>query len=241
WSVVQDHRNGHLLFAGTEFGLFVSVDGGGHWVKMAGGMPSIQVRDMAVQKRENDLVLGTFGRGVFVLDDYTPLREITPQALAEETRLFPLRDAYLFNMVTIAPAGTAGIGPLSGNWTAPNPPSGAVFTYNVAKAPGTGEKFVLTITDDAGRQIRRMDLEGEPGLRRVEWNLRADPAAGAGGRGGAPAAAAAAAFAQVAGRGGGAGQLVPAGRYTATLGRVVGETVSPVGEPQVFRVTQLAQ
>ena len=97
WSVIQDHVNGNLLFAGTEFGLFTSVDGGSHWVQLKGGMPTIQVRDMAVQKRENDLVLGTFGRGFYVLDDYSALREITPQTLAEEARLFPLRDAYLFS------------------------------------------------------------------------------------------------------------------------------------------------
>ena len=77
--MIQDHVNGNLLFAGTEFGLFTSVDGGASWVQLKGGMPTIQVRDMAVQKRENDLVLGTFGRGFYVLDDYSPLREITPQ------------------------------------------------------------------------------------------------------------------------------------------------------------------
>jgi hypothetical protein len=162
-----------------------SVDGGGHWVKLSGGMPSIQVRDLAVQKRENDLVLGTFGRGFFILDDYSPLREITPQALAEEARLFPLRDAYLFNNITIAPAGTAGAGPLSGNWTAPNPPFGAVFTYNLSKAPAGGEKYVVTIADDAGRQVRRLELDDEPGLKRVVWDLRQDPQQAAAGRGGA--------------------------------------------------------
>ena len=77
WSIVQDHVNGNLLFAGTEFGLFASVDGGQHWVQLKGGMPPAQVRDMTVQKRENDLVLATFGRGFYVLDDYSALRDIT--------------------------------------------------------------------------------------------------------------------------------------------------------------------
>ena len=107
------------------------------WVQLKGGMPTIQVRDMAVQKRENDLVLGTFGRGFYVLDDYSPLREISPQTLAEDARLFPLRDAYLFTPVGLAPAGTAGIGAMAGNWTTPNPPFGAVLTYNV-KQPLAG-------------------------------------------------------------------------------------------------------
>ena len=148
-------------------------------------MPPIQVRDMTMQRRENDLVLATFGRGFYILDDYSALREITPQALAEEARLFPLRDAYLFNPLGLSPAGSAGLGPLSGLWAAPNPPFGAVFTYNVKAALPADATLVLTITDDTGRQIRRMDVDKTAGLRRVAWNLRADPPAGApaGGRG----------------------------------------------------------
>ena len=139
-------------------------------------MPTIQVRDMAVQKRENDLVLGTFGRGFYVLDDYSPLREITPQTLAEDARLFPLRDAYLFNPIGLAPAGTAGIGAMAGNWTSPNPPFGAVLTYNVKQALPDDAKLVMTITDDSGRQVRRFEVDKQPGLRRVAWNLRSEPA-----------------------------------------------------------------
>ena len=108
YSIIQDHLNGDLLFAGTEFGLFVTVDGGKNWVQLKGGMPSIQVRDMTVQRRENDLVLATFGRGFYILDDYSALRELTPQALAEEARLFPLRDAYSFSQTGMAPAGSGG-------------------------------------------------------------------------------------------------------------------------------------
>ncbi len=89
YSIIQDHLNADLLFAGTEFGLFVTVDGGKNWVQLKGGMPSIQVRDMTVQRRENDLVLATFGRGFYILDDYSALRELTPQALAEERQALP--------------------------------------------------------------------------------------------------------------------------------------------------------
>ena len=128
WSIIQDHLNGNLLFAGTEFGLFISLDGGGEWVRMRGGMPTIQVRDMTVQRRENDLVLATFGRGFYVLDDYSPLRDLTPQALAEEGRLYPLRDAYLYTPLGMAPDGTAGIASLSGNTTMPNPPTGSMWS-----------------------------------------------------------------------------------------------------------------
>jgi photosystem II stability/assembly factor-like uncharacterized protein len=229
WSVIQDHVNGDLLFAGTEFGVFTSVDGGQRWVQLKGGMPVIQVRDMAVQKRENDLVLGTFGRGFYILDDYSPLRELTPQALSEDVRLFPVRDAYIHNQLGMAPPGTAGIGPMSGNWIAPNPPYGAVFTYSVNASVPDAEKLVLNISDDTGRQIRRLDLDKASGLRRIAWNLRGEappqnPAdQGRGGFGG--------------GRGGGnQGPVVAPGRYRATIARVAGDKATPVGAPQSFSV-----
>jgi len=177
WSIIQDHVNGDLLFAGTEFGLFISVDGGSHWAQMKGGMPVIQVRDMTVHMRENDLVLATFGRGFYVLDDYSALRGLGAKTLAEDAALLPLRDAYSYTPTGMAPAGTAGIGSMSGNWTTPNPPFGAVFTYNVSKALPADAKLVLTISDDTGKQVRRIDLDKTVGLRRVVWNLRADGAA----------------------------------------------------------------
>ena len=239
WTILQDHINGNLLFAGTEFGLFVSVDGGGKWVKMSGGMPSIQVRDMAFQKRENDLVLGTFGRGFYVLDDYSALREMSSEALAKEANLFPLRDAYLFTTNGSAPAGSAGIGTLSGNTTFPNPPYGATFTYSVAQAPASGTKLVLTISNDEGERFRRMDLDSTPGLRRVTWNLRGDPPPQqAGGRQGGQGGGGQFAF---GGRGGGGAPLATPGRYRAQLGKLVGDKVEPIGEPQEFRVTPIQQ
>ena len=231
WSVVQDHENGSLLFAGTEFGLFVSVDAGAHWVQLKGGMPVAQVRDMTVQKRENDLVIATFGRGFYILDDYSALRDLTPQALAEDAHLFPLRDAWIFPQLGLAPAGTAGIGPMSGNWTAPNPPYGAVFTYSLKQALPSDAKLVLTIADESGKQVRRLDLDNAAGLKRIAWNLRADPpppgqqpqgrggAGGFGGRGGTPQ-----------------GPPVAPGRYSATLGRMTGTTVTALGLPQSFQV-----
>jgi photosystem II stability/assembly factor-like uncharacterized protein len=246
WAVLQDHLNGNLLFAGTEFGLFVSVDGGSRWVRMKGGLPVIQVRDMAIQKREDDLVLATFGRGFYILDDYSALREIAPQTLAEEARLFPLRDAYLFTPRGMAPAGSAGIGALSGNTTFPNPPTGAVFTYSEMAGDA---KLVLTITNEQGQQVRRMDVEKAPGLRRIVWNLRGDPpaaeaggrgAGGAGGSGQQGGAQGGQRGQQFGGRGGGqGGPLATPGRYRAQLGRQLGAKVEPIGEPQTFRVTQL--
>ncbi len=240
WSVIQDHVNGQLLFAGTEFGLFTSVDGGAHWAQLKGNMPVIQVRDMAVQRRENDLVLGTFGRGFYVLDDYSALREITPQTLAEEARLFPLRDAYLYSQTGLTPAGSAGIGAMGGNWSSANPAFGAVITYNVRQPLPAEAKLVLTIADETGKQVRRMDVDKTAGLRRVIWNLRTDPAPPAAnapaGRGAAPGAGGGR-----GGRGGAQAPLVTPGRYRATLGRMVGETVTPIGPTQTFSVVPIDQ
>jgi hypothetical protein len=238
WSVVQDHVNSDLLFAGTEFGVFTTVDAGQHWVQLKGGMPIAQARDVTIQRRENDLVVATFGRGFFILDDYTPLREMTPQALAEEAHLFTLRDPYLFPLLGQAPAGAAGIGPMAGNWTAPNPPFGTVFTFNLRRDPPGDAKLVMTITDDAGKQVRRFDVPKGIGLRRIAWNLRADPPPPGAGRAGE------------AGRGGGAGggggrggppqgPLATPGRYHAQLGSQSGSDVAALGNPQTFTVIAL--
>jgi hypothetical protein len=134
---------------------------------------------MTVQRRENDLVIATFGRGYYILDDYSALRGLSAKTLADEASLFPLRDAYSFSQTGMAPAGTASIGSMSGNWTTPNPPFGAVFTYNVSKDLAADTKLVLTISDDTGKQVRRIDLDKTAGLRRVVWNLRGDAAAAA--------------------------------------------------------------
>jgi hypothetical protein len=223
-------------------------------VQLKSGMPTIQVRDLAVQRRESDLVLATFGRSFFVLDDYSALRDVSAQTLAEDARLFPLRDAYLFNVVGQAPAGSAGIGPMAGNWTAPNPPLGAVFTYHVRQDLPADAKLVLTITDESGKQVRRLDLDKSAGLRRIAWNLRADPPAPAAASQGAQAGPAGGAGGQRGGASGAAGSgqgfgfgrgpqapLVPTGRYRAVLGKLVGEQVTPIGSPQTFLVMPIEQ
>jgi photosystem II stability/assembly factor-like uncharacterized protein len=239
WSIVQDHVNGDLLFAGTEFGLYITVDGGNNWVELKGGMPPAQIRDMTVQRRENDLILATFGRGFFILDDYSPLRDLSPQTLSEDAHLFSLRDAYSFSQTGMNPAGSAGVGPLAGNWTAPNPPFGAVFTYNLKQELPADTKLVLTIADETGKQVRRIDLESGAGLKRIAWNLRGEPAV--------PAAGAAQGQRGAGGQAGGGGfgrggaPLVAAGRYTATLGKLVGDKVTTIGAAQTFRVVQIAQ
>jgi photosystem II stability/assembly factor-like uncharacterized protein len=174
WALAPDHVNANLIFAGTEFGLFVTVDGGTSWTQLKGGLPVTQVRDITIQKRENDLVMATFGRGFYVLDDYSALREITPQAMAEEARLFPLRHAYSYQQGGSANPGSAGIGYMSGNWNTPNPPIGAWMTYNVGATIPADTKLVLTISNIQGAMVRRCELDKGAGLKRFAWNLNAD-------------------------------------------------------------------
>jgi hypothetical protein len=185
-----------------------------------------------------------------VLDDYSPLREMSAQALAEEAHLFPLRDAYLFNPLGQAPAGAAGLGAMAGNWTAPNPPFGAVFTFNLHHDLPESAKLVMTISDEAGKQVRRFDVAKGAGLRRVAWNLRAEAPAqpeapGREGRAGQAGAAGRAGGEEQTGRAGGGrggpplGPLVAPGRYRAQLGKLSGNDVTPLGQLQTFMVVPL--
>jgi photosystem II stability/assembly factor-like uncharacterized protein len=130
--VVEDPEKPTLLFAGTEFGVFFTIDGGKAWVKLDGGLPTIAVRDIAIQKREHDLVIATFGRGFYVLDDYRPLRLVTAESLAKNA-VFPVRQAWMF--VPSSPFGWRGKG-FQGEtfYSAENPPFGAVFTYYLKDA-----------------------------------------------------------------------------------------------------------
>jgi photosystem II stability/assembly factor-like uncharacterized protein len=176
WSVVQDHVNGNLLFLGTEFTLWTSVDAGKHWVALKTGLPTAQIRDLAVQKRESDLVLGTFGRGFYVFDDYSALREITNDSLAAEAQLYPTRDAaFQFTPASYEQAAWM-------NETTPNPAVGAMLTYSLGAAPASGTKYVITIANNTGTKVRTLDVDQTAGLHRVNWNLRGDAAAAAGRR-----------------------------------------------------------
>lgn len=128
YAVAEDHVDPNLLFAGTEFGCFFSNDGGQHWKKLGAGLPTIAVRDIAIQKRENDLVLGTFGRGFYVLDDYSPLRQIQKEALDADAQLFAIKDGLIY--IESLPLGLRG-NSFQGHafYAAANPPVGATFTY----------------------------------------------------------------------------------------------------------------
>ena len=129
WRLVQDHVASNLMFAGTEFGVYFTVDGGKQWTELSGSVPTISFRDLAIQRRENDLVGASFGRGFFVLDDYSALRQVSAEQLEEAATLFPTRDAWWY-----IPRPQLSFDEIKGSqgdahYVAPNPPFGAVFTY----------------------------------------------------------------------------------------------------------------
>ena len=160
WSIAEDHVNANLLFAGTEFGVFFSIDGGQKWIQLKGGLPTIAVRDLNIQKRENDLVLGTFGRGIYIFDNYTPLRLLKPEMLRQDAAVFPVKDALMY--IQSQPLGGRGKS-FQGEafYTADNPPFGATVTWYLKDALKT-------------RKERRQESEREAERRNapVGWPTR---------------------------------------------------------------------
>jgi hypothetical protein len=133
WRLVQDHVKPELLFAGTEFGVFFTIDGGERWIKLSGGVPTISFRDLAIQRREDDLVGATFGRGFYVFDDYSVLRQVSEEQLEREATLFPVRKAWWYverPVLGFSKKATQG----AAHYAAENPPFGAVFTYYLREA-----------------------------------------------------------------------------------------------------------
>ncbi len=199
-SFIQDFVNPDLWFAGTEFGCFFTIDGGKNWIQLKAGLPSVCVKDMAIQKRENDLVLATFGRGFYILDDYTPLRNLKKETLDQNGYLFPVKDALMY-----LPTDTKG-SQGSTVYVAKNPDFGAVFTYFIKDVPKTkkdirkeketelfkkGEPIpqpteadlraesleiepylTFTVTDAAGSPVRIIRKSPSKGINRINWDLR---------------------------------------------------------------------
>jgi photosystem II stability/assembly factor-like uncharacterized protein len=173
YAIAEDHVDPRMLFAGTEFAAYWSKDGGQHWFKIA-GVPTIAVREIAVQKRENDLVLGTFGRGIYIVDDYSVIRATTGETLTANARLYPVRDAVLF--VPTLQFGMPGQG-FQGEmfYSAPNPPYGAMFTYYLkdglktlkekrAEAEKAAEKAGRPVRYPTAEELRAEAAEEAPAI-----------------------------------------------------------------------------
>ncbi len=256
WAIAEDQVNPNLLFAGTEFGLFFTIDGGQKWIQLRGGLPTIQVRDLTIQRRENDLVVGTFGRGIYILDNYTALRSIKPETLKQEAVLFPVKDALMY--IQAQPIGGRGKS-FQGEsyYTAENPPFGATFTYYLKdalktkkekrqeaekKAPITAmpsrselsaeeeeeaPAIIFTVSDSNGHVVRRLTGPITAGMQRVSWDLRYPPAS----LPPPPNPETEDPFNE-----GPAGPLVMPGTYKVSVARRVGGVITPLGQPQEFQV-----
>jgi photosystem II stability/assembly factor-like uncharacterized protein len=159
----EDLRNRHLLFAGTEFRLFVSLNGGANWHRLNNGLPTVAVHDMVIHPRDRELVMGTHGRGIFAID-IAPLQEAGANATEEAGHLFDVRPALLFQ--------SHGSHSLDGGRTyaAPNPAGGATIYYFLKEKPLSPAR--LTIVDAVGNAVATLDVEQEAGLHRAVWNLR---------------------------------------------------------------------
>ncbi len=139
-TLAEDPGSPNLIFAGTEFGLYFSTDGGKKWIQLKGGMPTIPIKDIVIQKTENDLVLASFGRGFFVLDDYTPLRNVGSDVLAKDALTFPVKKAVAY--MEEYPIGERNKGFLGETYyVAPNPAFGATFTYYLKDALKSRKKL----------------------------------------------------------------------------------------------------
>lgn len=220
WSVVEDPENPRLLFAGTEFGLFVTVNGGENWAQIKGGAPTIAFRDLEIQRREVDLACATFGRGFFVLDDYTPLRCLSEEALARDAALLPSRPARRYTEKGFVQA-------TAGDYRVPNPPVGAMITYYLAHDLPEGHAVSITIAGRDGEAVRTLSGPATAGVHRVHWDLRREAQRDEGGE------------RRRRRRGRRAGPLVDIGTYSVMLNRVVDDESHPLDEPQRLEVTPL--
>lgn len=199
-TIAQDFIDPDLLFVGTEFGVFFTLDGGKIWTQIKSGLPTIKVPDIAIQERECDLVLATFGRGFYVLDDYSPLRDLKKSTREKEAHLFPVKDALMF----IEDGGRYGQG--NNFFYAPNPDFGAIITYYLKDVPETLKEkrkalekdlvkdkkpvpipsleelraeeneippyLLFTIRDMQGNVVRKLAARPSKGTSRIAWDLR---------------------------------------------------------------------
>ena len=165
--MIREHpQDQNVLFAGAEFGAFYSLDRGASWRRIKMNFPTVPVDDIQIQPRENDLILGTHGRSIWILDDIAPLLQFNDQLLSHDLHLFPIRPAIAWRMY-------------SNKWytgnqhfIGPNPPDGALITYYLKSKPDEKEKVKITILDKDGKTVRELDGEKNAGINRVNWDLR---------------------------------------------------------------------
>jgi photosystem II stability/assembly factor-like uncharacterized protein len=259
YSIAEDHVDSDLLFVGTEFGVFFTNTSGSEWKQLKAGLPTIAVRDLAIQKRENDLVLGTFGRGFYVLDDYSVLRDLNSKILAKDFDLFTIRDAYAFEYSY--PLGLPGKSFQGDNYyTADNLGSEAMFTYYLKDEVKTSQDarrkrekdatnnpyptyeqlseerneekpyLLFTISDQDEDIVRKIKTSPKKGVNRIKWDLRTPD--------NSPISFSSPSFYNPFG-GKDEGTLVKPGKYTVTLALYKDGQMNIVGSPVSFQVKAL--
>ncbi|PYQ14911.1 MAG: hypothetical protein DMF80_11245 [Acidobacteria bacterium] len=168
--VVREHpRNANLLFAGTENGLWASWDRGGQWVRLKGKMPTVPVFDVQVHARDDDLIVATHGRGIFILDDISTLAGLNAAALSADVRLFDLRPGAEYRVY--GHKGNTGHKAFLG----PNPAEGAAITYALRSKPADKEEVKIVVKDASGATVRELKGPKEAGINRTSWDLRHEP------------------------------------------------------------------
>ncbi|MBA2687477.1 MAG: glycosyl hydrolase [Gemmatimonadaceae bacterium] len=172
----EHHRTPKLLFAGTEFGAFYSSNGGTTWAKLPNNLPTVAVHDIVIHPRENDLVIGTHGRGIYILDDITPLEKMAEASASAGAYLFPAKPVTLYNENSSFPGGRGAAAEGERTFAAPNPAFGSSLTYFIRDSIARGQEVTLGIFDSTGKKVRDLTTSSKQGMHRVTWDLRLAPA-----------------------------------------------------------------
>jgi photosystem II stability/assembly factor-like uncharacterized protein len=211
--VREDPRNPSLLFAGTEFGLYTTLDGGKSWEKFMDDYPTVRTDDILIHPRDGDLIVATHGRSVWIADDITPLEQLTPEVAQQDAALFDVRPAVAWVTDYTTEQQVAGEKVFVGE----NAPRGTAISYYL-KSPANGD-VTVTVSDASGREVCRSTGPASAGINRVQWTLVTPllaPAGNGGARGGAAAPNASCEGGGFGGFGRGGAGAAP-GSYTATL------------------------
>ena len=168
-TIRQDPRNEDVLYVGTEFGFFVSLDHGQSWERFMNGLPVVRIDDVVVHPRDNDLVLATHGRSIWIMDDVTPLQMATSDVLADAVHLFEPREAVQWLTDRRTSRSVTG----DKNWLGDSAPEGVQLSYWLGSA---GSDVSIVVSDPvSGEVVRSLDGTARPGLNRVLWDLRGEP------------------------------------------------------------------
>jgi hypothetical protein len=167
--VREDPKNKNLLYLGTEFSMYISLNGGAEWKRFMTGLPAVRIDDIVIHPRDNDLVAGTHGRGIYIIDDITPLQQLTDKVLDSEVTLFEVRPGTLWLQDVALSRAQGG----AKHFRGANPAPGTAISYYLKSAVSDDVK--ITISDISGKVLRNLKGTNVAGLTRVQWNLRGDP------------------------------------------------------------------